>query len=406
MPELDVLEKHITRIEDTLLQKAKELGEEKHKELTEELGAVQKQYAELHERLETQQKAYDDLDMRFQNRTKSESKQRYMKSAIHQLVGDEYSSAREKIKDGQGLTLNTKATMVQSGVSSAYTGQVVLPYQPPEIFTDPFADPIRARNLIPQGTTGRTSAVNFVANTANNGTIANQAEGELKSELDNEFTATLREIRTLAATVRISKQMLDDKETLQSFLSNMLTQRMANHEDDQIINGDNTGENLDGLINNATTVTQINSGAATDANAQNIDALRAGILHLALQKYQAERILIDPTVYYNTLGLKDADQNYLQAGFTYTNDVLRLYGVPVIPHTAMPTGVFLMGAFSQASQYLMREGLSLRFFEEDRDNVPKNLITVRLEMRSVLITPLPKALATANIATLITDLQA
>ena len=103
----------------------------------------------------------------------------------------------------------------------------------------------------------------------------------------------------------------------------------------------------------------------------------------------------------------DADNDYLGNGmFAFDGAVLRLYGIPVIPHNSVTADNFLIGDFQNGAKYLTREGISLQFFEQDRDNVQKNLVTVRVEQRGTLIVPLPNSILTAVFSTLRADLQA
>src|SRR5690606_11221826 len=62
------------------------------------------------------------------------------------------------------------------------------------------------------------------------------------------------------------------------------------------------------------------------------------------------------------------------------NGQLTIGGVPVIGAPNIPAGEFLV--FDRnATEFITRMSPEVRFCEEDRDNVPKNLITVRAEER-------------------------
>jgi len=64
--------------------------------------------------------------------------------------------------------------------------------------------------------------------------------------------------------------------------------------------------------------------------------------------------------------------------FDSQTSMLYVYGVPVIATTAIALGYIGAGD----SRYVMPmalEGMSLRFFDQDSDNVQKNLITARIE---------------------------
>jgi hypothetical protein len=61
----------------------------------------------------------------------------------------------------------------------------------------------------------------------------------------------------------------------------------------------------------------------------------------------------------------------------------------------MPSGDAIIGDWSQA-QVATVDGLKVEFFEQDSDNVQRNLITVRVECRCVFITGQPYAFTVAT----------
>src|SRR5690606_10917774 len=62
------------------------------------------------------------------------------------------------------------------------------------------------------------------------------------------------------------------------------------------------------------------------------------------------------------------------------NGQLTLGGVPVVGAPNVPDGEFIVMDRNQ-TELIIRMNPEVRFFEEDRDNVPKNLVTVRAEER-------------------------
>lgn len=393
------LDDELIKLENLIETKSKEFGTEYAKNVEEKFTALQeKQF----EQIKAQQTQLDALSVKFEaNHSAAAKKPAEMISA--EFYEKMAAFGRNEISTAYG-DLNIKATMT---AANNYTGDVVLPDQLPQIYNNPFADPTRARNLVGNGTTTETNSVSFTTGTVADSDAAPTPTAPAADKPENEydFTESNYPIRTIAATARITNQMLSDKTQLQSWINSVMVQRLLNVEDTQLITGDGTGQNLTGLIPSATTVTKANSGAATDANAQQIDCLRAGLSYLAKNRYRASVIALNPADYYNIVGLKDADNDYLNMGLTYSQTgELRLYGVPVIAHNLITEDNVLMGDLRNAYLYLMREGLSARLFEQDRDNVLKNLQTFRVEMRSVGVPLLPTGLATFDFTTLIADL--
>jgi HK97 family phage major capsid protein len=69
-------------------------------------------------------------------------------------------------------------------------------------------------------------------------------------------------------------------------------------------------------------------------------------------------------------------------------------------------GKFLAGDFALGSQLFQRQGMTIEFFDQDRDNVPLNLITIRMEERHGLAVYRPDAFVYGTFTTAVTDLAA
>jgi hypothetical protein len=69
---------------------------------------------------------------------------------------------------------------------------------------------------------------------------------------------------------------------------------------------------------------------------------------------------------------------------------LSVNGIPVYKAPFATSGYMTMGDWSNARIGVV-DGLKVEFFEQDTDNVQKNLITVRVEAREFLAIDDPKA---------------
>ena len=58
-----------------------------------------------------------------------------------------------------------------------------------------------------------------------------------------------------------------------------------------------------------------------------------------------------------------------------------LWGLPVWTTPAITQGKFLVGDFNAAATLWTRQGMTVEMFEQDVDNVQKNLVTIRAERR-------------------------
>ena len=86
--------------------------------------------------------------------------------------------------------------------------------------------------------------------------------------------------------------------------------------------------------------------------------------------------------------------NYVNNGMT-----LLLWGVPVIKSNNVPAGTIYCKS-RMADQFFTRQDIVVEMFEQDSDNVQKNLVTVRAESRGALAVYAPAAIRSGVIASI------
>ena len=102
--------------------------------------------------------------------------------------------------------------------------------------------------MIPKLNTDR-NAIEWVYETNQDGTIDGTAEGTPKDQIDNDFVITSVSLVKRAAYFKVSTEMLDDVTFMSGWLRNKLILRLFLDVDNQCLNGDGTGQNLNGIIN-------------------------------------------------------------------------------------------------------------------------------------------------------------
>ena len=104
---------------------------------------------------------------------------------------------------------------------------------------------------------------------------------------------------------------------------------------------------------------------------------------------------------------KDANGNYVfPDDVVYGTRVPVIRGVPIIATNAINStdgnaNDFLVADFPQLTTLFDRESMQVRFYEQDQDNVIKDLVTVQISGRLALPTYLPNAGAFGNFTTAI-----
>lgn len=115
------------------------------------------------------------------------------------------------------------------------------------------------------------------------------------------------------------------------------------------MNGDGTGQNLTGLIPNATPFNR----TLIKAGDNKADIIRRAMLQVRLAEYRTDGIVMHPTDWADIETLKETTGGYIWSNPTVNNGQ-NLWGIAVVDTTAIPEGSFLVGAFARAAQIFDR----------------------------------------------------
>ncbi|MGR3512741.1 MAG: phage major capsid protein [Paracoccaceae bacterium] len=212
------------------------------------------------------------------------------------------------------------------------------------------------------------------------------AEGALKPESDMTFSLQSTGAKVIAHWVKASRQILDDVPQLRDTIDSELTYGLALAEESQILNGDGTGQNLSGLIPNATAFADPMSLLTPTM----IDTVGAAILQNALAEYPATGVVVHPADWMRMRLLKDGDGKYI-LGDPQSNVTPNLFGLPVVPTQAMEVDKFLVGDFMSAGTLYDRwtPRVETAYVEDD---FVRNLVTILAEERLAMAVKKPLAL--------------
>ena len=211
------------------------------------------------------------------------------------------------------------------------------------------------------------------------GAPAMTAEGAAKAQIDFELVLASAAVRKITAFIKVSKEMLDDIPLMESEINQELSERINLTIDTQLLTGDGTGQNLTGILANATAFAP-SSFAASVPEANNSDVLRVAINQINLNLFQANYIVMHPSDVTAMDLQKASDGHYVLPPFsTSANTIIK--GIPIVPNTGVTEGDYLVGDFSKAG-VRFREGLSFDIGYEN-DDFTKNFVTILAEARLV-----------------------
>lgn len=203
-----------------------------------------------------------------------------------------------------------------------------------------------------------------------------ETEGQKKPESMITFTLANTPVITIAHFIKASKQVLSDSPQLQSYIDGRLTYGLKLEEEDEILNGDGTASQLNGLLNQATAY---NRGATADTA---IDTIRKAITQGQLSNYMMTGIILNPAQWEEIELTKDSQNRYIFAS-PQSLAGPTLWGLPVVASNTMPNGQFLVGAYDMAAELWDREEASVQVGFEN-DDFTRNLVTILAEERLAL----------------------
>ena len=236
---------------------------------------------------------------------------------------------------------------------------------------------IHIRALLNTGTMSGSS-LTYMRETGGEGAPAPVSENGTKAQLDLDFIEITVDSQYIAGWLRVSRKMLDDLAAFRSYLQMRLLEMYLLAEDSQLLYGNNTAPQLTGLITNAT--------ASTSTATIPVEQLIEDIGQLESTNYTADGIILHPVDYYKlALNKASGSGEYDLPGLVVIqNGQMYVAGVPVYKTNAITEGTYLVGSFSEGAQLFIRENPRVEFFDQDRDNVITNKITVRVEGRVAL----------------------
>lgn len=283
--------------------------------------------------------------------------------------------------------LEIKATITSATTDTAgAAGDLVQTTRIPGIVAPPERK-LTIRDLLMPGRMDG-NALEFVQETGFTNAAAMVAEGALKPQSDIKFDLKSTNAKVIAHFMKASRQILDDASQLQSYIDGRLRYGLAFKEENQILNGDGTGQNLLGIIPQATPYVRP-AGVTTSAESK-IDTLRFAMLQAVLAEYPASGHVLNPIDWAAIETLKDTSGQYIignpQGALNPT-----LWKLPVVETQAITVNKFLTGAFSMGAQLFDRWLSRVEVATENEDDFIKNLVTILAEERLALAVYRPEA---------------
>ena len=284
------------------------------------------------------------------------------------------SRARLDIKGGFRPQANTITG--QSGSPASNSDTLVAADRLPGIVGGAFRA-LRVRDVLPSGQT-TSNMIEFTRELVFTNNAAEVAENATKAESVLTFELATAPVVTIAHWIKVSKQVLSDAPALAAYIDNRLRYGVELRIDNQLVNGNGTGQNMKGLAHadNQTAYSPVSGDTA-------VDSVNRAKQTLAVADYAATAVMMNPATWGAIERLKDGQERYV-VGNPFGAIVPILWGLPVVVSNAVTADKLLIGAFNIAAMVFERESVAVEMSNSNDTDFVKNLITVRAEERLAL----------------------
>jgi HK97 family phage major capsid protein len=302
--------------------------------------------------------------------------------SIGQAIAEAYTNSIDKItavKENGGLiNLDVKSAGTMSITGNYSGGQVALSQLESGV-----ARIVRRRPFLRQlvNVAGTISKyITYIEQKNPDGGAGMTAEGALKTQADFDLVETSKAVKKVTAWIKVSKEMIADLPFMRNEIDTELMELVELKLDAQILSGDGTGDNLEGILLNATAWSA--GGFALSIPTPNeFDVLRVAIAQVQGLEFNANYIVLHPEDCAKMELTKTTQGEYTYAMSYIVDGIVRVKSIPVVENTGITAGTFLVGDFSK-SNLRIREDLNVQVGYVN-DDFTKNLMTILCEARAV-----------------------
>jgi len=330
-------------------------------------------YKNLEVKSQEIEKAIARMEGRLEAMAEKAVDHKFVPKNLAEAITNAYVSNIEKIKEtaakGGMLQLEVKG---DTTIDADYDGNIALSTL--ESGVDNIQRPvIKVRNVVNTGTTGSKYVV-YISQDANTSADWTNEAGT-KAQSNPAYLEVSVEVKKVASTVKVSKEMLADLAFVRSEINSDLMAGLDQAIEFSLINGTG-GLDLDGLLSFAQTFSA-GSFAASIPSANISDVIRVAKAQIQAANFEPTHVLLNPEDAAKIELTKTQSGEYTYPAFWDMN--MRVAGLIVVTSTNIAPGTFLVGDMSK-SNVRIRENMSLQVGYVN-DDFQRNMVTILAEMR-------------------------
>lgn len=291
-------------------------------------------------------------------------------------------------KSDDEYRMKTEPGAVTSITSPALPGLVV-PQRLNTIEQLPtFAYPVL--DLIPKIPTN-SNAISYFVEATETSTVAPVLENAEKGNFTLTGALVTEEVEAIAGMAAITRQTLDDAAFMAGFIDTRLTNALEKVKEVQVLTGNGTSPNLNGLITRTTTTMTIGSTKTIDAIYMAADAAYEA------SGYASDAVVIHAADWQPIALAVDGQGRYYGDGPFGKALGDTIWGLRVVKtRVAALATTMIVGAFREAAFLAVRDGVTIRTSDSHSDYFKFNKIAILIEQRMALGVPAPLAFCVAT----------
>jgi len=272
------------------------------------------------------------------------------------------------------------------GAAGAFgTNDVVHNFMPFEIPQYPFEEPFDVRSIIPTGTCD-SGSLDYPQEKAYTDGMGVKGEIVPSDVTELTFDMKVENAHRIPTFAQVSRRALRNTTWLSAYLTNRFMEKFIKTLNTQVLAGDGTGENLNGILTQA-------SAFATGTGLQNTilkdeSTLIDSILALQTQLYdtqncKANAVFVSPITRFQLTTAKTTTRDYANSTVLAQNQetgIWKVGGMSIIETKDVPDGTALVGLIlPTVLQVLFNGGIDMSTTESHASNFIASLVTFRFE---------------------------
>lgn len=249
--------------------------------------------------------------------------------------------------------------------------------------------PLKGLDFLAMIATGNTDSdvVEYLEETTYTNAAAEVAEGTAAAESALAFTKRTANVKEIAHFLPVTRRALNDQAFIEGWINNRLIDGVRRRLQDQVLNGDGTGENLSGIYGNS----GIGSVDRSVTGTSMLDSLHKAITTIRTNAFQEPDFIgINPADWETIRTSKASTAGSYLFGDPASNGPATVWGVPVVIHAAFTSGSPLVGVAREANLFI-REGVSVAASDSHSDYFTKRQVALLASARVAFAVTQPKA---------------